>query len=419
MTQSDQRGADGPSPEYRAAVGQKTVTREILQGLMEVGAAVADTERDLSDRLENLLLVIQRLLGCDRCSVVLWDGEAYRIERTIGCPEDLIEQAKALRWAHDEAIFVAARNGENGLFVANDALANPVIAGPARSARIQAIIVASMSDADGRPVGFITTEYNERVGEFDEVDAEIITAAALLAGGAVLTDRERRQQAVADRQRDIMLERLANAEERERRRIGAHLNDDVLQRVASLSHFLEIAAAEAAADGDMTTSQQLERLEFEARASAIELRRLVTDLVPASSTGTTLRSVLDGVVLAADSRSEVLVTLKETSAGDTAVEIRSALHRIALQAIDNALLHAQPSAVEVICDVDNDRARVQVFDDGVGFSVSDVRQGIGLFSMSERARHLGGECVIQSSRGEGTVIDVWIPHEPELHGLLD
>jgi signal transduction histidine kinase len=49
-----------------------------------------------------------------------------------------------------------------------------------------------------------------------------------------------------------------------------------------------------------------------------------------------------------------------------------------------------------------------VTDDGVGFTLHDVRDkgGLGLATMRERAEELGGGVTVQSAPGEGTSVRV-------------
>jgi two-component system sensor histidine kinase UhpB len=54
---------------------------------------------------------------------------------------------------------------------------------------------------------------------------------------------------------------------------------------------------------------------------------------------------------------------------------------------------------------------MRISDDGVGFETHDAtdRHGIGLLSICERVRMLGGSFDINSSPNEGTVVTVTVP----------
>jgi NarL family two-component system sensor histidine kinase LiaS len=55
---------------------------------------------------------------------------------------------------------------------------------------------------------------------------------------------------------------------------------------------------------------------------------------------------------------------------------------------------------------DDERAELEVVDDGRGFSLEAVsdKGGMGLITMRERAEQLGGTLTILSSPGEGTKV---------------
>jgi signal transduction histidine kinase len=54
-------------------------------------------------------------------------------------------------------------------------------------------------------------------------------------------------------------------------------------------------------------------------------------------------------------------------------------------------------------------ARLEIGDNGVGFDVSESEGGLGMLSMRERLRTLGGLFTVNSRRGEGTIITAAVP----------
>ena len=89
-----------------------------------------------------------------------------------------------------------------------------------------------------------------------------------------------------------------------------------------------------------------------------------------------------------------------------------AVLRIAHEAIHNALRHARPEQVTVALAQDNGTLTVEVHDDGIGFEPSNTElrsRHLGLTSMEERARELGGRLQIHSSPGAGTTVRLEVP----------
>ena len=81
--------------------------------------------------------------------------------------------------------------------------------------------------------------------------------------------------------------------------------------------------------------------------------------------------------------------------------------RVAQEALQNALRHAGAERIDISLQADNGRLRLAVTDDGVGFDPADPAlraRRLGLTSMEERARALGGRLSIDSRPGEGTTV---------------
>ena len=91
-----------------------------------------------------------------------------------------------------------------------------------------------------------------------------------------------------------------------------------------------------------------------------------------------------------------------------AVEV--AAYQIAGEATANATRHAGASRVDVRLTVQDGMIRVQVSDDGAGMATG-APPGVGLASMDERARELGGRLCIDSGAG-GTTVTALLPKEP-------
>jgi signal transduction histidine kinase len=104
---------------------------------------------------------------------------------------------------------------------------------------------------------------------------------------------------------------------------------------------------------------------------------------------------------------------------DESLEV--ALYRIAEEALNNTLKHAQASSVVISLRASDSRVILEVSDDGVGFDPQDQgnrpqrEAGMGLQNMRERTAALGGKIEIQTRPGEGTTVKVEIrcSHEPD------
>jgi signal transduction histidine kinase len=83
--------------------------------------------------------------------------------------------------------------------------------------------------------------------------------------------------------------------------------------------------------------------------------------------------------------------------------------RIAQESLQNALLHARASRIELRLEEDAGGLRLTVTDDGSGFEPEEAglrSRRLGLTSMEERARALGARLRIESAPGQGTTIEL-------------
>ena len=97
-------------------------------------------------------------------------------------------------------------------------------------------------------------------------------------------------------------------------------------------------------------------------------------------------------------------------------EVKLHLYRIAQEAINNALKHAQASEIVLTLCRRDDAIELCVADNGCGLDPGRARaDSLGLKTMYYRARTIGGTLRIHSQPGEGTTICCRIP-VGEMHG---
>jgi signal transduction histidine kinase len=89
------------------------------------------------------------------------------------------------------------------------------------------------------------------------------------------------------------------------------------------------------------------------------------------------------------------------------------LYRITQEALRNIAKHANAKNVDVELWAGADTIRLRIHDNGVGFDQKGVPAGLGLASMRERARLLGGKLTVDSEPGAGTELTVELPVQGE------
>jgi two-component system sensor histidine kinase UhpB len=86
------------------------------------------------------------------------------------------------------------------------------------------------------------------------------------------------------------------------------------------------------------------------------------------------------------------------------------VYRVVQEALGNVAKHAEAKRAVISISGSDDVLHVAIKDDGHGFDLENTRgKGLGLISMEERVRHLGGTFSIAPKPGDGTRIEIRIP----------
>ena len=200
--------------------------------------------------------------------------------------------------------------------------------------------------------------------------------------------------------------RLVTAREEERRRLRRDLHDGLGPQLATLAMQID-AARNLLHDDPARADQLLQDSKRQAQEALADIRRTVYDLRPPALDQLGLVSALrDHAAGQGAANLQVVIDAPEPLPPlPAAVEV--AAYRIALEALINAMRHAQAQRCWIRLRVNNG-LRLEIEDDGRGLP-PDVRRGVGLTSMLERAAELGGTCTIQPCRDGGTLVQAWLP----------
>jgi len=207
--------------------------------------------------------------------------------------------------------------------------------------------------------------------------------------------------------------KLLMAQEEERKRIARDLHDDFNQRLAALA--VELESIERAPSALPTlVAGQFAAIRVQVGQLSDDLHDLAYRLHPSLlehvGLEVTMRDHLDAFM----KRTGLSVTFDARKVPETlSSEVATNLFRVMQESLQNVSKHAQATTVTVRLSGSSKGIGVSVRDDGKGIDVErkkDRVRGLGLVSMQERARGLGGFFRIHALPGEGMKVCVWIPH---------
>jgi len=91
--------------------------------------------------------------------------------------------------------------------------------------------------------------------------------------------------------------------------------------------------------------------------------------------------------------------------------VEETLFRVAQEALANVARHSHATSIQVQVRWEQDAVILSISDNGQGFdTAATARQGIGLLSMQERMKTLGGDMRIESAPGQGTSVTARCEH---------
>ncbi len=241
-----------------------------------------------------------------------------------------------------------------------------------------------------------------------------IGALLVLAIGALWLQRrqsrlrsERDAAVIAEREQG--LKAVFDATEKERARLARDLHDGIGQQLGGLKHRLEHlrgAHADARLDASIAIVDE----------TAIEVRGLAHQLMPRSLSRLGLLPAMQDLVHRTFEGSPVKAAFDHVGIDDELpTDAATGIYRIAQELISNVLRHAHATTIDVQLLRNKGHLVLLVQDDGVGIPEKLAAEGLGMRSMADRARALGGTFAIERTGERGTLATVRIPlhREPD------
>ena len=203
---------------------------------------------------------------------------------------------------------------------------------------------------------------------------------------------------------------LLAARETEKREVAKALHDEIGTASVMLSALVSMAKQSVQKGNHAQALKDLERLQTQTQESIERLRNIIVTLRPPSlDTDGALRGSMEELIKDVCSLGRLkyrFICAKQMNEKGISDRVKILLYRLVQEALSNVVKHAHATRVTVQLKRVKDKLYVSVQDDGVGF-VPTKRTSIhhiGLRSMQDSVRLLGGELKISSTPGQGTHI---------------
>lgn len=232
-----------------------------------------------------------------------------------------------------------------------------------------------------------------------------------------ITIRKQSEAALqASREKAEMLgAKLLSTQEAERARLARELHDDVTQRLA----FLNIEVDKLEMKNEFLPGPVRETLRQIGRdigELSSDIHMISRRLHPATLDVLGLVRSIDIECKNFSQLREIPVTFDlDDTLQNPSREISLCIYRILQEGLRNIVRHSKATGVHVTLSKKNDCLHFLIKDDGIGFDPASntKKAGLGIASMTERARLLQGDLSIESRPGKGTVIKLAVPLKSE------
>ncbi len=200
--------------------------------------------------------------------------------------------------------------------------------------------------------------------------------------------------------KQIFAQNLIQKQEKERVRISQELHDGISQELILIKIKLDQAQ-------DTETSNLVAE-------SLSQLRQVTHSLYPVVLKNFGLKPAFEDLAMKLEEAApdmKVNYNIAECN-GSLSKDEELHLYRILQEATNNVLKHAKCNQLDVLLKNESHVIVLEVSDNGIGMNMEDnlpARVGIGMNSMEERSKILGGHFELKSVKGKGTRIKITIP----------
>jgi len=197
----------------------------------------------------------------------------------------------------------------------------------------------------------------------------------------------------------------------ERERLAREIHDSVTQSIYSVGLFAGAALGAVEAGDAPKAQERIQSILDVTNLSMRELRLLLFELRTESLARLGIVEALRERLHIVESRAGVQGEVRADLISDLPISIEETYYRVALEALNNSLRHAQAQHVTIRLMEEDGHLVMSIADDGVGFdrAAAAGAGGMGLESMQKRVSKVSGVLTLTSQIGGGTVVSVRAP----------
>jgi PAS domain S-box-containing protein len=220
-----------------------------------------------------------------------------------------------------------------------------------------------------------------------------------------ITLRKRHEEAIRE-----LSGRLINAQEQERSRIARELHDDINQQVAMLA--IELQQLKSSLPGEsQARNERIDAIWKKTHLLSLDIQRLSHQLHSSKLDHLGIVAALRGLCNELSGQGGIEIDFQFRQVPVLNSDVSLSIFRVAQESLHNITKHANARRVQVELLGTGNSVLLRVSDDGDGFNpdTPEHKAGLGMISMRERIRSVGGNISFSSTPSMGTQVETIIP----------
>lgn len=199
-----------------------------------------------------------------------------------------------------------------------------------------------------------------------------------------------------------------DGQEKERLEMGRELHDNIGQQLTTVKLFLDLAKTTA----DEKTAGMLNMALRNVSGVIDEVRSISRSLVPPTLKDLGLIESVNDLIDSMRAVQPLTIELDDLHFDESQLpgNKQLALYRIIQEQLNNIVKHARATHVSLTLRLAAGHILLRIKDNGIGFDSSQVKKGLGIANIHNRAELFGGHVRLASSPGNGCEINVSLPH---------
>ena len=246
----------------------------------------------------------------------------------------------------------------------------------------------------------------KQLGFIQDVTERKDTAKKLLASLKDVSKLEKDLIKHQLEQQKLITEVTINAQEKERNELAKELHDNINQMLAIVKMYLNVAKDDKSATDDM-----VDRCCTIVEQAIEEIRKLSKSLLSPSlgdiGIFEALNDLVQEMILSRQFNVNLDLENRDSQTLDSNIELM--LYRIVQEQLNNIIKYAHAKEVKITLKINPEIIFLSISDNGNGFDTKKKGNGIGLKNIRSRVEFYNGKININSSPGNGCIIDITIP----------